>query len=456
MQVIGIIATIAVFCAIGVLSGRRVKTKADFYVAGQSFGYLSVAGTASGMYVGGSAIIGAAQLAFTDGFSAIYFSLGCFTSLIFTGLFLSGPIRDSGHQTIQEMIKFEFGQTACLLATLLGIIAFYVNNISHFLSGISLIGSMFPLSTLVSSLITGALILICVYMGGFVGLSFINSLKTVILTTTVIISAVLIFAATSNFSEIAAALPERFLLYSPRGVNKDFGSFLSVVLGIMSTQSTIQTIFSAKSNRDCKRGLVLGAFVLPVVGFCCMIIGMYMRVTMPDINSLQVFPMFFIVHTHGFVSGIILATTLVAVASAGVSVMLGIASILINNIYLRARPDADTKSQLKFSRLIIVCLLTLTIIIINTGSSSAIMQYNFLSMGLRCAVLFLPMCAALFLPGKISPRFATASIVLGPCALLLGSYVLHLPFDSVFFALFVCAVVMGLGAVYQKYSKKRV
>ncbi|MGI6029447.1 MAG: sodium:solute symporter family protein [Candidatus Heteroscillospira sp.] len=451
MQLIGIVVTILAFAAIGILSGKRIKTKSDYYVGGRSFGTVSVAATTCGMYVGGGAVIGTAQLAFTDGFSGLYFSIGCCMALVCSGVLLSGRIRKGGCETIQEMIRGEFGQTAGLLATLLGILAFYINCISQFFSGISLIGAIFPdFSIFTASVITALLILVCVYMGGFLGMSLINVIKTAILMLTVGAAAVFILTTTGALSALPSPVPAAHLTPFPRGMNKDVGSSLSAMLGIMSTQSTIQAIYAAKSDKSCRVGFAIGGLLLPVVGICCVLIGVYMRSIAPDIPSLQAFPQFIIMHTHGLVSGIILATTLIAVATAGVSLVLGISGILVNNLYLRLKPDADTRGQLAFSRGVIVAILVISVIVINCGASDAVLQYNFLSMGLRSSVLFLPMCASLFLPGKISRRFATASIVLGPVALLLGKYALSLPFDCIFFGLMVNGAIMLLGYMDKK------
>jgi SSS family solute:Na+ symporter len=447
----GIALTVAVFSVIGLLSGRQVKTKADYYVAGRRFGTISVAATTAGMYIGGGALIGTAQLAFTNGFSGIYFSLGCFLALAGSGLFFSRRIRSGGQETIQEIVRGEYGRTAGALSTLLGLLGFYINCISQFFSGISLVGSILPgSSVLVSSLITAGLILVCVYMGGFLSMSLINVIKGTVLMATVLISAAFILITTHWLADLDAVLPANHLAVFPRGAGTDLGNCLSTALGIMSTQGTIQAIFAAKSDRACKRGFVLGGALLPVVGTCCVLIGMYMRSIAPEISSLETFPQFIIYHTHGLLSGVILATILIAVASAGVSIVLGISSILLNNFYLRLRPEASAKDQLRFSRILIVVILLLTIAIINTGASDSIMQYHFLSMGLRCTVLFLPMCAALFLPGKVSPRFACAAIVAGPLSLLTGKYLLRLPFDSIFFGLAVVTAVMLLGVLDQK------
>lgn len=67
------------------------------------------------------------------------------------------------------------------------------------------------------------------------------------------------------------------------------------------------------------------------------------------------------------------------------------------------------------------------------------------TMGLRGAVLFLPLFGALFLPGRIPARFAAASIIAGPMCVLFGSTLLRLPFDSLFLGMLAGLGIMGAG-----------
>ena len=456
MQLIGMLLTLLAFVGIGFWSGKLVKTKDDFYVAGSSFGAFSVAGAASGTYIGGGTVIGTAQLAFSDGFSALNFTIGCCASMLLTALVFSGKIRDSRCQTIQEMVLLEFGKTAGRLTILLGVLALYINNISHLFSGVSLISSVFPnFATMTSVVITAVLIFACACLGGFWGMSIINVIKTTILLGTAVVAAVFIFIKTGHFSELVPQLPARFLTLFPRGAGTDLGNIMSVMLGIISSQTTMQAIFCGRTNADCKKGFLMGALLLPVAGICCGVIGAYMRTIAPEINALQAFPMFVIMHTHGLVSGIILATTLVAVASAGTSIMLSISGILVNNVYLKLKPEASTRQQLNFSRLIMICCLCLSTFIISRGAGDGVMQYNFLSMGMRCTVLFFPMCVFLFAHGNVSRRCAIISIVAGPISLLLGKFVIPLPFDCIFLGLAVCFVIMLLGYFDQRYILKK-
>ena len=84
----------------------------------------------------------------------------------------------------------------------------------------------------------------------------------------------------------------------------------------------------------------------------------------------------------------------------------------------------------------------------STGSlGDTILQFAFMSMGLRGAVVFLPLCAALWLPGRIDRKFAMASIIIAPiCVLLFGTVFNSLiSFDSLFIGILASLIIMGIG-----------
>jgi Na+/proline symporter len=117
----GIALTVAVFSVIGLLSGRQVKTKADYYVAGRRFGnYLRGGHYGRHVHWRAAALIGHGPVAFTNRFLRYLFSLGCFLALAGSGLFLLRRIRSGGQETIQEIVRGEYGRTAGALSTQCG------------------------------------------------------------------------------------------------------------------------------------------------------------------------------------------------------------------------------------------------------------------------------------------------------------------------------------------------
>ena len=70
---------------------------------------------------------------------------------------------------------------------------------------------------------------------------------------------------------------------------------------------------------------------------------------------------------------------------------------------------------------------------LSTGSlGDTILQFAFMSMGLRGAVVLVPMCCALWLPGKIPHKFAMCSIIVAPLLVLIFGVLNVLPFDALF------------------------
>ena len=84
-----------------------------------------------------------------------------------------------------------------------------------------------------------------------------------------------------------------------------------------------------------------------------------------------------------------------------------------------------------------------------------ILQFTFMSMGLRGAVVFLPLSCALWLPGRIPSRYATASVIAGPLVVLIFGLWKVLPFDPLFAGVAISGLIMAMGLTASKHSMVR-
>ena len=82
-------------------SGRPITIVAPF-----------VAGSIAGTVVGGGATVGTAQLAYSSGLSAWWFTLGSGIGLLILAAFYAKPLRNSGLETIPQFLVFYYGQTS--------------------------------------------------------------------------------------------------------------------------------------------------------------------------------------------------------------------------------------------------------------------------------------------------------------------------------------------------------
>lgn len=237
-----------------------------------------------------------------------------------------------------------------------------------------------------------------------------------------------------------------------RGFLKDAGSALSLLLGVLSTQTYAQAIWSGKSHSAARRGALLSAFLIPPIGIACILIGLFMRshcitadelaaltqagAAVPDsllvfTSSAQVFPAFIVHYMPSLFGGMVLGTLIITVVGGGAGLSLGVSTILVKDIINKIRQAGSDAQQLIVTRITIVAVLLSAMLIALVVPGAIINDFGFLSMGLRGTVVFLPMSAALFLKGRIAPRWALASILLGPITVLAGNFV-ALPCDPLF------------------------
>ena len=139
----GILLVLAVIILASYLSGRRVRSAADFSTGGRSSSPL-VAGAIMGTLVGGSSTVGTAQLAYTCGMSAWWFTLGAGLGCLALGLAYVKPLRATGCTTLVGIVGREYGRTADMLASGLSSLGMFINIISQLLSAVAVIAVIFP------------------------------------------------------------------------------------------------------------------------------------------------------------------------------------------------------------------------------------------------------------------------------------------------------------------------
>lgn len=498
----GIVLVLALIIGVGMLSGRKVKTSEDFLSGGGKAGAFLVSGTILGSLVSSQATIGTAQLAFHYGLSAWWFTLGSGIGCLALGLVYVKKLRKSGCITEVQIIAREYGAASGSIGSVLGSIGIFISALAQTVSCTSLIMVLFGgVSLPLAALISIALMCVYVVFGGTWGAGMGGIVKLLLICFASILGFILVMRVSgglngligklnstfigsgvgavqhsaSALGNIASAddILSRYASLTARGAVKDIGSGLSLLLGVLCTQTYAQGIFSAKSDASARRGALICAFVIPVIGICGISIGLFMRsnyllgsevtalmvagLPVPDLpvleSTLQVFPTFVLHYLPPLASGIVLGTLLIAVIGGGAGLSLGMATILMKDIFRRVSKNLDDPvRELAAVRLTIGGILVATACVTVFVSNATINDFGFLSMGLRGSVLFWPLSCALWMPDRIDRRCIVLSMVLSPCGVL-AAQAANLPIDSLFVGMAVSTALCAAGYIIQ--SKKR-
>ncbi len=453
-QLAGLILTILLILGLSVFSGMSRKT------VGRKNGGAVVAGIIMGTLVGGSSTVGTAQLAYNFGMSAWWFTLGGGISCLVLGLLFSGPLRHNGAHTLVGMINKEFGSTAGVLASVLSAVGTFINIISQMIAASAVLTVLFPNLGLIPELIITTLFMIAyVVIGGTKGAGMVGILKLALLYIAMIGSGILALKLSGGFSGFPILVQSidnpdgvHFFSLFARGIGKDLGAGVSLLLGVLTTQTYAQAVLSAKSDGAARAGALVSTFLIPPIGIGGILVGLFMRATHPGIVAKTALTSFVTEYMPPALSGIVLGTLFVAVVGTGAGLALGISFILNEDIVNRLTHRFDgPEKQRMLGRTWMIVILALSCILSCGPLGDMILGFAFMSMGLRAAVVFAPLIAALFFPGKVSHKMAVAAIITGPVAVLIGNLI-ALPFDPLFIGIAVSCLFIIMGAFIKKSS----
>lgn len=445
---LGAALVLLLITGVGVWSGRQVKSAGDFATGGRSAGAGIVAGSLIGTLVGGASTIGTAQLAFTYGFSAWWFTLGGGIGMLIMALSFSKPLYDSGISTMPQIFTREYGPKSATVVALLTSIGSFLSIVSQVISGIALVTAVSTINSTFAMILVVVLMLFYVVFGGVWGAGFVGIAKTILLSVAIAACGIIAVSHQGGVSVFQELLPaETYFNLVARGAATDLGAGLSLVFGVLTTQAYIQAVVSAKSLKVSRTGLYISAILIPLVGVGGIFVGMYMKLNHPDIVASTALPLFIMEKLPPVIAGAVLATLLVALVGTGAGVALGMSSMMCNDIYKKfINKEATDKQALNVSRLIIVVILVAAGLLTLGNMGSLILSWSFLSMGLRGAVAFGPLCTALFLPGKVDSKFVMAAMIVGPIMVLVGK--LALPsIDPLFPGMIAAALVLVVGVI---------
>jgi SSS family solute:Na+ symporter len=456
VHIVGILATLMLVTLVGLYSGKQIKTASDFMVGGRRANSPIIAGTIMGTLVGGASTVGTAQFAFSYGFSAWWFTLGGGMACLLLGLFLAKPLREQSLETIPQLLVKNYGPAAGIASSIFTSIGIFINIVPQVLSAIALLTAMFKIDPMLAAGIAVVLMIGYVLFGGVWGSGLVGVAKLILMYITLLIAGIIAYTMLGGTSGLASTFPRYpwFSLFG-RGFNVDLSAAFSMLVGVISTQTYIQAMFSGVDTKASRNGALISAVMIPPIGIAGILVGLYMRANFPDINPAEALPFFVIKFMNPWIGGVVLATLLIAVMGTGSGLTLGVSTMLARDIYKKLiNPKADDEKVLLISRLMIVAVMGLTLFFVTGNLKAVILQWTFMSMGLRGATVFFPLLGAVMLKGRINPSWAVASMVASPVVVLIWKLLSPFDLDPLFAGLAFSLILM-FGGLFTGSHKKQ-
>ncbi len=399
-----IVLSVSLILGISVASGHGDK---GFATARNQAGAWIVAGAIIGTLVGGQATIGTAEMGYSFGFSGIWFTwgsaLGCL--LLYA---MTGRLRRSGCNTLLELVGREFGKKAEVTGSLLSLFGMFFSIVAQQLACAALIRAIVPCSLFTALLVGTALMLVYVLWGGMMGAGTGGLAKLILLYAACMVCGAVVAWRTHGLQTLDSNLFYPF----GRGLSTDINSALSMILGVVATQTYAQAIWAGKSTAVARRGALLSALLIPPIGVACTLVGMYMHATGGTATASTALPAFALMHLPHWMGGIVMGTLIITVVGGCSGIALGSSVIVVRDLFRRQLDDNTT-----LVRIVLVAIMALALFASLMLTGSFINDLGFLSLGLRAASILIPMACAFFIPGRVAGRYAVASMVCSVAAM---------------------------------------
>lgn len=346
------IATYFIFIlAIGVYSAFKIKTPADYFVAGKKAGLLPVSGSLLATILGGSAILGTIELSQNIGWAALWF-LFCAALGLFILIPVSKYVKRYGNYTLPELLGKFYGKKAEIISSIiiplawLGIIAAQIIAAAKILSGIGFIDYTN------AAIVSGLVFIIYTLLGGQLSILKTDALQAILIITGLI--ALLVFSI--NTPEIANI--KKLEINSL--FNASFSVFDLIILVLTYSVTFVvgpdiySRLFCAKNEKTAARSILIVAVILIPISFALTYLGIYSQGSSD--SGIVSFAQNLL---PGWAYGLFIAALLSAVMSSADTTLL--TSSMIFNELLSG--NLDNQNSLKTTRWIVIFMGILSIVV---------------------------------------------------------------------------------------------
>lgn len=446
----GLVLTLALFLALTVHAARSVKSAEGFSLSGRKSGQAMIAGSIAGTCVAGSSTIGTSQMAYSYGLCAWWFTLGVGLSLILMATLYARPLRKSGLETLPQYLRQHYGQTAGMLASLISSTGILFSAVASALSGIALIALVFHLSAWEAAGIIAVLVLASVFFGGIKGAGLVGLLKMAAIWIALAAAGVLAVRTLAHVPHFAEVFPPgRWFNPFARGIPETVADLAALIVGMICTQTYIQAIFSATDSKTAARGTMIAAVLSIPVGLPCVAVGMAMRATHPHIASIVALPLYLATELPPFLGGIGLAGILFSVVGSIAGLALGIGTMMAGDFGRGLLHLTSSRSLLRINRAVVLGVVAVALWVALANADTQVLDWNYMSMALRGAGVFLPMALAVFWPHRLRAGWAALSMAASTGLAVIG-FAVGWPIHPLFIGLAVSIAVIGAGLTFSR------
>ena len=428
-----VIAYLLVTIAIGLVAAKRVKSSADFAIAGRHLPLAMIVTTTFATWFGSETVLGIPAKFVNSGLNGVVEDpFGAGSCLILVGLFFAGKLYRMNLLTISDYYRERYGRTVEILCSVI-IMVSYLGWVSAQVTALGLVFNLLSGGSISMPLgMTIGVVSVLAYtlFGGMWSVAITDFMQMIILV--VGLSALAVFAgnqAGGADKVIALAVSQDMFKFLPEPNLKEilffFAAAITIMFGSIPQQDVFQRVMSANSLTAATKGPIIGGICYILFAFVPMFLVVSALIIMPEKaaqliqeDPQKVLPTLVMEQMPFVMQVLFFGALLSAIKSCASATLLAPSVTFTENIWRQFFPHQGDKQALLAMRITVLVFsgLVLTYAILMQGSSI----YDMVSGAYQVTLVgaFIPLLFGLYWP-KATTQGAIFAIVLGLLAWLM-------------------------------------
>ena len=427
-----VIAYLLVTIAIGLVAAKRVKSSADFAIAGRHLPLAMIVTTTFATWFGSETVLGIPAKFVNSGLNGVVEDpFGAGSCLILVGLFFAGKLYRMSLLTISDYYRERYGRSVEIICSII-IMVSYLGWVSAQVTALGLVFNLLSGGSISMPLgMTIGVISVLAYtlFGGMWSVAITDFMQMIILV--VGLATLAVFAgnqAGGADKVVALAVSQDMFKFLPEPELKEILFFvaaaITMMFGSIPQQDVFQRVMSANSLSAATKGPIIGGICYIVFAFVPMFLVVSALIIMPEKaaqlmqeDPQKVLPTLVMEQMPFVMQVLFFGALLSAIKSCASATLLAPSVTFTENIWRQFYPHQGDKQALLAMRITVLVFsaLVLTYAILMQGSSI----YDMVSGAYQVTLVgaFIPLLFGLYWP-KATTQGAIFSIVLGLLAWL--------------------------------------
>jgi solute:Na+ symporter, SSS family len=412
---------------IGVYAGTKIKSAADFAIAGRSLPLAMIITTTFATWFGAETVMGISAKFVQGGLNAVVEDpFGASFCLILVGLFFAYKLYQMNLLTIGDYYRSRFGELIEILCSI-AIIASYLGWVAAQITAIGLVVNLLTHNavSVETGMIIGVLsVLVYVYFGGMLAVAWTDFIQMIVLVVGLSAVAVMAASLAGGADKIfALAQSKDWFRFWPAPSFKDmvffFAAGITMMLGSIPQQDVFQRVMSAKDVKSATRGPVIGGLCYLAFAFVPMFIVAAAMLVMPkEAQELiksdyqRILPTFIMHHMPLAMQILFFGALLSAIKSTSSATLLAPSTSFVENILRNIFTEMTDRQVLWAMRITLIVFSVLVLVYALAMRGTSIYELVSAAYQVTLVAAFVPLAFGLYWK-RATTQGALWSIVAG-------------------------------------------